>query len=103
LPKPIADPVQIGLPSVDRQAEVVPVARATIDFHVPLAMGVPWQGKAELAFAVGASHGDGFAPGGHQADQGSLGGLAITKTALQQQHVVVAEGFQAGLDGVGLG
>jgi hypothetical protein len=66
-------------------------------------MGVPWQGKAELTFAVGAAHGDGLAAGGHQADQGRLGGLAVTKIALQQQHVVVAEGFQVGLDGVGLG
>ena len=102
-PMPIADPGQIGLPSVDRQAEVVPVARATIDLHVPLAMGIAWQGKAELTFAVGAAHGDGLAPGGHQGDQGRLGGLAIAETALQQQHMVIAEGFQAGLDGVGLG
>ena len=99
----IADPLQIGLPFGDWQAEVVTVARTTIDLHVPLAIGVVWQGKAELAFAVGAAHRDGLAPGGHQGDQGRLGGLPIAKTALQQQHVVVAEGFQVGLDGVGLG
>ena len=102
-PMPIADPVQIDLPVVDRQAEVVPVARATIDLYVPLAMGVAWQGKAEFTFAVGAAHGDGLAPGGHQGNQGRLGGLAIAKTALQQNQVVVVEGFQVGLDGVGLG
>ena len=103
-PRPIADPVQIGVPFGDRQAEVVPVARATIDLHVPRAIGVAWQCKAELACAVGAAYGDGLPPPrGHQGDQGRLGGLPIAKTALQQQHVVVAEGFQVGLDGVGLG
>jgi hypothetical protein len=79
------------------------MARPTINLDFPLPIGITWQGKAELAFAVGSAHWNGLSGGWNEGDLGRISGESIAKTALQQQHVVIAKGFQIGLDGMGMG